>query len=117
MHSIPLSCTSSPCKLLFLKPGVYGLVQATVGVGTVLIWDFCVAYTRGGELGVEAGKENFYKAPNAPKLIYTVILWCSFVVQSPPPPEGEPSLREPPPPKWGGTVTTLGGRLQGGGVR
>ena len=26
----------------------YALVQATVGVGTVLIWDFGVAYTRGG---------------------------------------------------------------------
>ena len=48
MHYIPLSCTSSPCNLLFLNQGIYGLVQATVGVGTVLIWDFCVAYTRGG---------------------------------------------------------------------
>ena len=47
MHYFPLSCTSSPCNLLFLNPGVYGLVQATVGVGTVLIWDFCVAYTKG----------------------------------------------------------------------
>ena len=36
MHSIPLSCTSAPCKLLFLNPGVYRLVQATVGIGTVL---------------------------------------------------------------------------------
>ena len=26
----------------------HGLVQATVGVGTVLIWDFSVAFTRGG---------------------------------------------------------------------
>ena len=26
----------------------YARVQATVGVGTVLIWDFGVAYTRGG---------------------------------------------------------------------
>ena len=26
----------------------YALVQATVGVGTVLIWDFGIAYTRGG---------------------------------------------------------------------
>ena len=26
----------------------YALVQATVGVGTVLIWDFGVAYTKGG---------------------------------------------------------------------
>ena len=48
MHCIPLSWTSSPCNLLFLNLGLYGLVQATVGVGTVLIWDFCVAYTRGG---------------------------------------------------------------------
>ena len=48
MHSIPLSGTSSPCNLFFLNPGVYYLGQATVGVGTVLIWDFCVAYTRGG---------------------------------------------------------------------
>ena len=48
VHCIPRSCTSSPCSLLFLNPGVYGLVQATVGVGTVLIWDFCVAFTRAG---------------------------------------------------------------------
>ena len=35
-------------------PGIsYALVQATVGVGTVLIWDFGVAYTRGGG-GVQA---------------------------------------------------------------
>ena len=26
---IPLSCTSSPCNLLFLNPGVYGLVPAS----------------------------------------------------------------------------------------
>ena len=26
----------------------YARVQATLGVGTVLIWDFGVAYTRGG---------------------------------------------------------------------
>ena len=48
MHYITLSCTSSPCNLLFLNLGIYSLVQATVGVGTALIWDFCVAYTRGG---------------------------------------------------------------------
>ena len=48
MHCIPLFWTSSPCDLLFLNLGLYGLVQATVGVGTVLIWDFCVTYTRGG---------------------------------------------------------------------
>ena len=28
----------------------YARVQATVGIGTVLIWDFGVAYTRGGVL-------------------------------------------------------------------
>ena len=65
MHYIPLSCTGSPCNLLFLNLGIYGLVQATVDVGTVLIWDFCVAYTRGGG-----------------------VLWYSFVVQSPPPQGG-----------------------------
>ena len=48
MHNIPPSGTSSPCNLLFWYLGIYGLVQATVGVGTALIWDFCVAYTRGG---------------------------------------------------------------------
>ena len=42
MHYIPL------CNLLCLSFGVYGLVQATVGVGGVLIRDFCVAYTTGG---------------------------------------------------------------------
>ena len=51
MHYIPLSRTSSPCNLLFLNLGTYGLARATVGVGTVLIWDFCVAYTRGGGVG------------------------------------------------------------------
>ena len=53
MYYITLSCTSSLCSFVFLNPGVYGLVQATVDVGTVLIWDFCVAYTRGG--GVTLG--------------------------------------------------------------
>ena len=46
-----------------LNPGIYGLVQATVGVGTLLIWDFCVAYTVGegggyfllGHHGLQAG--------------------------------------------------------------
>ena len=46
MHYIPLCCTSSPCTLLFLNLGVYGLVQ--VVVGTVLVWYFCVACTGGG---------------------------------------------------------------------
>ena len=48
----PFSGTSSPCNLLFLNPGIYGLVQATVGVGTVLIWGFCVAIARAGGLFV-----------------------------------------------------------------
>ena len=48
VHYIPLLC-----NLLFLNLGIYGLVQAT-GVGTVLIWDFCVAITRGGGTVVEA---------------------------------------------------------------
>ena len=63
MHYIPLACTSSPCNPLFLNLGArcrwlyvsrasYACVQATVGVGTVLIWDFGVAYTRGGGGGV-----------------------------------------------------------------
>ena len=26
----------------------YAVVQGTAGVGTILIWDFCIAYTRGG---------------------------------------------------------------------
>ena len=40
--------------------------------------------------GSEGAKENFYKAP---KLIYTVILWYSFVVP-PPPPGGEPARQK-----------------------
>ena len=36
--------------------------------------------------GAEGAKENFDKVPNARTLIHTVILWYSFVVQSPPPP-------------------------------
>ena len=39
---------SSFLQLLFLNSGIDGLVQATVGIGTVLIWDCCLAYTRGG---------------------------------------------------------------------
>ena len=30
------SCINSPCNLLFLNLGIYGLVQAAVGVGTVI---------------------------------------------------------------------------------
>ena len=42
-------------------------------------------------------KENFYNFYLAPKLIYTVILWYRFVVQSPPPPPhvgGEPARQK-----------------------
>ena len=48
MYYLPLSCTSSPCHLLFFNLGASVLVQATVGVGTVLIWYFGVADTKGG---------------------------------------------------------------------
>ena len=33
---------------MYLVRVTYGLVQATVGVGTVLIWDHSVVITRGG---------------------------------------------------------------------
>ena len=44
-------------------------------------------------------KENFYKAPKAPKLIYTVTLWYSFVMQSPP--RGGDRHLMTVPPLWG----------------
>ena len=34
--------------VIYVSRASYARVQATVGVGTVLIRDFCVAYTRGG---------------------------------------------------------------------
>ena len=43
-----------------------------------------------------------YSAPNAPKLVCTVILWYSFVVQSPPP-------------RAGGDHHGIGGVITGGG--
>ena len=46
MHYVPLSGTSSQCNPLFLNPGIYGLVQAIAGVGTVCVWYFCVGITR-----------------------------------------------------------------------
>ena len=39
------------CRSLHVLRASYARVQATVGVGTVLIWDFGVAYTRGGGAG------------------------------------------------------------------
>ena len=62
MHYIPVSCTSSPCNLLILGLGVYSLVQATVGVGTVLIWDFCVAFTRAGGYVLLTPAHNLHSA-------------------------------------------------------
>ena len=56
-------------------------------------------------LGTAGAKEKFFKAP---KLIHTVILWYSFVVQS--------CHFVTPPPVGGGTVTTLGGESTRGGV-
>ena len=73
-------------------------------------------------LGAKGAKESLYKASKAPKLIYTVILWCRFVVQSPPPPmdpcdtgayASPVSVASWPP--HGGTGQTKGGGLQGGG--
>ena len=50
-------------------------------------------------LGAKGAKENFYKAP---KLIYTVILWHSFVMQyTPSPMEGNRHFMTAPPPPWG----------------
>ena len=46
--------------------------------------------------------------------MYTVMLRYSFVVQ-PPPPKGGNRYFVTVPLRWGGTVTTLVGRLQGGG--
>ena len=42
-----------PQPTMYVVLASYGLVHATVGVGTVLIWDFCVAITRGGGAGCE----------------------------------------------------------------
>ena len=61
-RGILLSCTSSR-NLLFLNPGVCRLLQATLGVGTVLIWDFCVALTTGG--GTPCGPAQWKPAPNS----------------------------------------------------
>ena len=65
-------------------------------------------------------KHRKYQAPKAPKLIYTVILWYRFVVQSPPPPPprgGGPSLcdRPPLPPEGGDRPDKRGEISRGGG--
>ena len=60
-------------------------VQATVGVGTVLIWDFGVAYTRGGGSGSRA----------APPPAELPIPPNPHPPANPHPP---PQLRPPPPP-------------------
>ena len=83
----------------------YALVQATVGVGTVLIWDFGVAW-RGVEMpGAEA---DFH--------CDTMVQICG-AVSPPPPPRGGGDrhfVTAPPPPRRGGTGPTKGGRFQGG---
>ena len=43
-----LCARSRVCQWLYVLLASYAHVQATVGVGTVLIWYFGVAYTRGG---------------------------------------------------------------------
>ena len=53
----------------------------------------------------------------APKLIYTVILWYRFVVRSPAPPGGGPSLCDRPLPLSGGTGPTKEGGISREGVR
>ena len=47
-----------------------------------------------------------YKAPKAPKLIYTVILWYKFAV-CPPPQGGEPARQKGGEFKGGGGVATM----------
>ena len=53
------------CPVLVSRAS-YARVQATVGVGTVLIWDFGVAYTRGGGVQTSAGQSDEYSvAPSS----------------------------------------------------
>ena len=65
-------------------------------------------------LGAEGAKDNFCKAAKAPKLIYIVILWYSFVVQFSPP-GGNRYFVTPPPPSWGGNRHDIGGDITRGG--
>ena len=69
-----------------------GRTQHALGRGGTVTWP----KKHRKSLGPKGVEEIFYKAPKAPKLIYTVILWCRFVVQCPP--GGEPSLDDCPPP-------------------
>ena len=63
----------------------YARVQATVGVGTVLIWDFCVARTKGGGSGQHSTSAS-----------HGVALSCPPPLHHYPPP---PLRRSPAPPQ------------------
>ena len=99
-----------PPKFVKWIPAAVACAQASVGqtriVTTLLPPPPLQPPPTGGEpslgpksIATNRRQRKFYEAP---KLIYTVILWYIFVVQSAPPP-------------WGGTGLTKGGRLQGGG--
>ena len=62
-------------------------------------------------LGAKGAREDVHKAPEAPKLIYTVILWYGLAVQSPlpPPPLRDRHFMTVPRPPMGG-ITRGGGR-------
>ena len=60
----------------FLNLEVYGLVQATVGVGTVLIWDFCLAYTRGEGCKCNAATEDMDLVKNLPVTLRHAHICC-----------------------------------------
>ena len=61
-------------------------------------------------------QRKFYRPPKAPKLIYTLILWYSFVVQfSPSPRVGNRHIVTPPP--WGGEPSRHWWGDYKGGVR
>ena len=59
-------------------------------------------------LGAKGAEEDFHKAP---KLIYTVILWYSFVVQSPSPPQRGGTITSGPSRHWWGDYKG-GGKVQ-----
>ena len=76
---------SLTCVSVVVCVASYARVQATVGVGTVLIWDFGVAYTRGG--GVISpflswgGLQNRNEAKKAKRLHNLCLLWAGKVGQ------------------------------------